>query len=93
MDRIGTNDGDAKAGGESAGFRPLRRLSFLFQRLKASARAGTFLALRRRVRFAAHAIDQDGVLLLMPSEPSLAFYWAPLAVLFTVGGALLGAFS
>lgn len=72
----------------------VRRLRFACQRLKASARAGSFLPLlRRKVRFAARAIDQDGVLLLMPQEPSLAFYYAPLAILFVAAGALLGALS
>ena len=81
--------------GKRPAFRSFRRLRFAHERLKASARAGSFLgsSLRRRVRFAARAVDQDGVLLLMPREPSLAFYWVPLAILFTAGGALLGALS
>ena len=54
---------------------PLRHVAYALQRLSASARAGSFLGrFRRRARFAARAIDQDGILLLMPKEPSLAFY-------------------
>lgn len=75
-------------------FRPFRHLLYGAQRLVASARAGSFLGrFRRGVRFAATAIDQDGVLLLMPREPSLAFIWVPLAIVFTAGGALLGALT
>jgi len=71
-----------------------RHLLYAGQRFVASARAGSFLGrFRRRARFAARAIDQDGVLLLMPREPSLAFYWVPLAVVFTAGGAILGALT
>jgi hypothetical protein len=67
---------------------------YVLQRLIASARAGSFLGcFRRGVRFAARAIDQDGVLLLMPREPSLSFYWVPLAILSVVGGALIGALT
>lgn len=74
--------------------RPFRQAVFVYQRLKASARAGSFLGrFRRRVRFQALGVDQDGVLLLMPREPSLAFYWVPLAILFTAGGAALGALT
>ena len=74
--------------------KPLRHVLYAAQRLSASARAGSFLwSFRRRVRFVARAIDQDGILLLMPREPSLAFYWVPLAVLLTTGGALIGALS
>ena len=71
-----------------------RRALYAGQRIVASARAGSFLGrFRRSARFAAKAIDQDGVLLLMPREPSLAFYWVPLAILFTAGGAMLGALT
>jgi len=45
------------------------------------------------VRFVARAVDQDDVLLLMPKEPSVTFYYVPLAILFVAGGALLGALS
>ncbi len=79
---------------EPSAHNPFRHVSYAIQRLVASARAGSFLGrFRRRARFAARAIDQDGVLLLMPREPSLAFYWVPLALLFTAGGALLGALT
>ena len=72
-------------------FRALRHFLYAGQRFAASARAGSFLGrFRRSARFAAKAIDQDGVLLLMPREPSLAFYFVPLALLFAGGGAALG---
>lgn len=78
----------------SAALNPFRHILYAGQRLVASARAGSFLGrFRRRVRFAARAIDQGGVLLLMPREPSLAFYFVPLAILFTAGGAVLGALT
>ena len=72
---------------------PFRRLRFAVERFRASARAGTYFGWRRAVRFAARALDQDGVLLLMPREPSFAFYYVPLAILFTAGGAALAAFG
>jgi hypothetical protein len=72
----------------------LRHILHAGQRFVASARAGSFVGrFRRRARFAARAIDQDGILLLMPREPSLAFYWVPLAIVFTTGGAMLGLLS
>jgi len=78
----------------SSALNPFRHILYAAQRLTASARAGSFLGrFRRRARFAARAIDQDGVLLLMPREPSLSFYWVPLAILFTTGGAVLGVLS
>jgi hypothetical protein len=64
------------------------------QRLVASARAGTYLwFLRRRVRFAVRGVDQDGVLLLMPREPSFGAYYVPLLVLSAAGGAALAIFT
>ena len=68
----------------------LKRLRFLKDRLIASARAGVWLGFRAKVRFTAKALDQDGTLLLMPKEPSLAFIYVPLALLFVVGGAVAG---
>jgi hypothetical protein len=71
-----------------------RRIKFAAERLRASARAGSWFGRwRRSVRFAARGVEQDGVLLLMPREPSLAFYYVPLAILFTAGGAALAAFG
>jgi hypothetical protein len=74
--------------------RASRHLWFAMQRFVASARAGSFLGrFRKSARFAARGIDQDDVLLLMPREPSLTFYWAywaPLAIAFAAGGAMLG---
>lgn len=68
---------------------PIKALCFAFARFVASARAGSYLGrLRRRARFRAKAVDQDGVLLLMPSEPSLGFVFVPLAVLFSTAGAV-----
>jgi hypothetical protein len=68
---------------------PIKALRFAFVRLVASARAGSYFGrLRRRVRFRAVAVDQDGVLLLMPREPSLGFVFVPLAVLFSTAGAV-----
>jgi len=79
---------------EPAKRKPLRHVAYALQRLVASARAGSFFGrFRKRARFAARGVDQDGIILLMPKEPSLAFYWVPLAVLFTLGGAALGALS
>lgn len=73
---------------------PLRALRFVGERLVASARAGSYLGrLRRRARFAALAIDQDGILLLMPREPSLGFVFGPLAALSVAAGMLLAAFT
>jgi hypothetical protein len=68
----------------------LKRLRFLKDRLIASARAGVWLGFRAKVRFKAKAVDQDGILLLVPKEPSLAFIYVPLALLFVVGGAVAG---
>lgn len=68
----------------------LKRLRFLKDRLIASARAGVWLGFRAKVRFTAKALDQDGTLLLMPKEPSLAFIYVPLALLFVVVGAVAG---
>jgi hypothetical protein len=73
---------------------PLRRLKFAAERLQASARAGSYLGrFRKRVRFAARGVEQDGVMLLMPKEPSFAFYYVPLAVASVAIGAGLAAFS
>jgi hypothetical protein len=72
----------------------LKRIRFLFERFVASARAGTYLGfLRRKARFAARGIDQDGVLLLMPREPSLSIIYVPLLLMSAAGGAALAAFS
>jgi hypothetical protein len=72
----------------------LRRIRFAFERFKASARAGSYLAgLRRGARFAARGIDQDGVLLLMPREPSFTFVYVPLLLTSAAAGALLAAFG
>ena len=80
--------------GRFLALKPFKNLVFLVQRCVASARAGSFLGrFRRAARFAAKAIEQDGVLLLMPKEPSLAFIWVPLAIVFTAGGAILGALT
>lgn len=69
---------------------PIKTLRFAFSRLVASARAGSYLGrLRRRARFRAEAVDQDGVLLLMPTEPSFGFAFVPLAVLFSTAGAVV----
>jgi hypothetical protein len=74
---------------------PFRHLRFIRDRLIAQARAGSWGAPpgRTKIRYAATAIDQDGVLLLMPKEPSLAFYYVPLAIVATVAGALAGVLS
>lgn len=64
-----------------------------WQRLVASARAGCYLGLRRGARFAARAVDQDGILLLMPREPSFAFFYVPLLVVAAAAGAALAAFG
>jgi hypothetical protein len=64
-----------------------------WQRFTASARAGCYLGLRRSARFVAKAVDQDGILLLMPREPSFAFYYVPLLVLAAALGAGLAAFG
>ena len=71
----------------------LRRIRFAWQRFAASARAGCYSGLRRGARFAARAVDQDGILLLMPREPSFAFFYGPLLVLAAAGGAALAAFG
>ena len=69
----------------------IRRLIHLKARLIGLARAGSWLGrYRARTRFRVEPVDQDGVLLLMPQDPSLAFYYVPLAVVVTVGGAVLG---
>ncbi len=71
-----------------------RHIRFAFQRFVASARAGTYVGfLRRGARFAVRAIDQDGVLLLMPREPSVAIIYVPLLLLSAVAGAALAAFA
>lgn len=78
----------------SATHRVLERAKFLHQRIVASARAGTWFGkFRRSVRFKADAIEQNGTLLLMPREPSFAFYYIPLCIVFVAGGAILGALS
>jgi hypothetical protein len=74
------------------GFGPLRRLAFAWTRCVASARAGSW-GFRRKVRFGARAIDQDGVLLLMPSEPSLAFVFVPALLIAAFSGAALALFG
>lgn len=71
----------------------MRRIRFAWQRFAASARAGCYSGLRRSARFAARALDQDGILLLMPREPSFAFLYVPLLVLAAVAGAALAAFG
>lgn len=71
----------------------MRRIRFTLQRFAASARAGCYSRLRRSARFAARAVDQDGILLLMPREPSFAFFYVPLLVLAAVAGAALAAFG
>ena len=66
---------------------PIKALRFVFARLVASARAGSYLGrFRRGARFRADAVDQDGVLLLMPREPSLGFVFVPVAALFSAAG-------
>jgi hypothetical protein len=75
------------------GVTALRRICFAWQRLTASARAGCYSGLRRQASFAARAVDQDGILLLMPREPSFAFYYVPLLVLAAALGAGLAAFG
>lgn len=71
---------------------PFRAARFMIERFVASARAGSYLGrFRRAARFAAIAIDQDGVLLLMPRDPSFAFVFVPLAVLSVSAGAALAA--
>ena len=68
-----------------------RRLRHARERLVAQARAGSWTTpFRRTIRLTATAIDQDGILLLMPKEPSLAFYYVPLAALSAVAGAVAG---
>ncbi|MBP6014472.1 MAG: hypothetical protein KBA31_19745 [Alphaproteobacteria bacterium] len=75
-------------------WKPLKAARFLSERLVASWRTTSFLArFRKRARFAARAIDQDGVLLLMPRESNLSVWYGPLLVAFTIGGAFLGAVS
>lgn len=76
-----------------AGVALLRRIRFAWQRFAASARAGCYSGLRRSARFAARVVDQDGTLLLMPREPSFAFFYVPLLVLAAAGGAALAAFG
>ena len=72
------------------GARALRHVRFAWERFVASARAGSWAGrLRRRARFVARAVDQDGVLLLMPREPSLAFAYVPLLILSAACGAAL----
>ncbi len=72
----------------------LHTLRFAKDRLIAQARAGSWGAPgRTKIRYTATAIDQDGVLLLMPRDPSLAFYYVPLAIVSAVTGALLGVLS
>jgi hypothetical protein len=79
---------------KSAGARALRRIGFAFDRFKASARAGAYFAgVRRAARFAVRPVDQDGVLLLMPREPSFGFFYVPLVVLSAAAGAALAAFA
>lgn len=74
------------------GFRPFKCSRFVWQRAVASARASSW-GLRRKARFAARAIDQDGVLLLMPREPSLAFVLVPALISAAFSGAALALFG
>ena len=72
----------------------MRHLRFAKDRLIASARAGSWLGrFRAKARFAASAVDQDGTLLLVPKEPSLAFYYVPCALAAMLGGAGAGFFT
>lgn len=72
----------------------LRHLRIILERFRASARAGCWCGgLRRAARFSVRPIDQDGVLLLMPREPSLGFVYVPLLALAAVAGAALAAFG
>lgn len=67
-----------------------RALRFWFQRFVASGRAGAWCGpFRRGARFAVVPIDQDGVLLLMPREPSFSFVFVPLLLVSCAGGAAL----
>jgi hypothetical protein len=75
------------------GVTALRRIRFAWQLFAASARAGCYSGLRRSARFAARGVEQDGILLLMPREPSFAFYYVPLLVLAAALGAGLAAFG
>jgi hypothetical protein len=69
-------------------------LRFWFERFVASGRAGAWCGrFRRGARFAVTAIDQDGVLLLMPREPSFSFVFVPLLLISCAGGAALAAFG
>jgi hypothetical protein len=72
----------------------LKQIRFALQRCAASARAGTYFGfLRRGARFAARGVDQDGVMLLMPREPSLTIFYVPLLLFSAACGAALAAFS
>lgn len=71
----------------------LRRIRFAWQRLTASARAGCYCGLRRSARFSARAVEQDGIVLLMPREPSFTFIYVPLLILAATAGAALAAFG
>ncbi len=76
-----------------SGVTVLRRIRFAWQRFTASARAGCYSGLRRSVRFAARAVEQDEIVLLMPKEPSFTFIYVPLLTLAAVIGAALAAFG
>ena len=71
-----------------------RYLLYAIDRFRASARAGCwFGGLRRAARVSVRPIDQDGVLLLMPREPSLSFVYVPLLALAAAAGAALAVFG
>jgi len=76
-----------------SGVTVLRRIRFAWQRFTASARAGCYSGLRRSARFAARAVEQDGIVLLMPKEPSFTFIYVPLLILAAAIGAALAAFD
>lgn len=69
-------------------------IRYAIERFRASARAGCWCGrLRRAARFSVQPIDQDGVLLLMPREPSLGVLYVPLLGLAAAAGAALAAFG
>lgn len=72
----------------------LQRIGYAIDRFRASARAGCWCGgLRRAARFSVRPIEQDGVLLLMPREPSVSFLYVPLLGLAALTGAALAAFG
>lgn len=60
------------------------------QRLQASARAGSYFGWRQDVVFVVRPVEQNGTILLMPREHSVAFYFVPLAILILILGLALG---